>query len=964
MSTAIAPYRGFRDHEPALLSAITRAPLAICKIWIDGTLVSVVEGAEHVGLAVAGQLAHHYEDAFTESPEAINCIKRAFSGFAESTTLKLGGLTWDARFFPASDPQRGGALGVMAVLTDASSRLAAFRLLRTLDTVATVGRCLARAESEDDFLTHTCTAIQEINPAWLGLVDRAAADRKLRIIAARGPLEDVFVSQDLSWDPTKKTGQTIAGEAIRTGQIQVANDIETSADCSLWRETARANGWTTALAIPLVTDGTSLGVLTLFGTGDIDNQELPLWEHIGKEITEGITLLRERASQADLAVARKEADDNYRRLIETAFDLIIQHQHGKIVEINTAGVQHAGARHREELLGAPFVSLVYPEDRTRVLEALQTEHEANGVLRRVEFRFLGLDASVTHVEGVTVPTLFRGQPAFLSVMRDISVRKTQERALSEAKSSLDYAQKIAKLGSIELDVASGTAVWSENALHIMNVASVSRENEFVTILGQALASRQVEQIRELVTRIRITATAGSAELTLPSGEHVKTVHIDGIPVVDDRANVSKVIFVTQDVTDLRTVEQGLLRATERLRIAQEIGKTGDFEIHVGTRQIQLSHGAKTIIGLPNRDGPVSVDTFFKCLAPTKDNALSGLLEQMLTGAAPTFTIDAMLSQHPHRWVNIEASFFSGPGESKLIGNIRDITDRKLIEQRLSESETRLKRAQLVARVWEFEWDVPADRVTWSESLAQVLRMKPPVDFMTFEQFLSGMSEEDRPVFRQAAMNTLRLGIPGECEYTQALYGDVRVRLVSRWESVKQVDGAATLIRGITQDITMWRTAQERTAHKHRFHQWSGLPNSPVVFDRITYLLDCASSGGQGFTLIVLKLDGYKLAHSLVAKDVFYDATKSAVVQTRLALSGVDTIARLERGRFAFILQCSENDVSAAEEKIQAIWRAAFTGLNPHVNVLSYTSHVRCPGESSDPDGILKLALLRVDAKTL
>jgi PAS domain S-box-containing protein len=552
----VAPYHGFREQEPHLLHAITQAPLSLCKFWVDGTLVSVVEGGERLGFNAGTGLAKHYREAFKETPELVMCIDTAYSGIPVSQTLTLGGTPWDARFFPTHNPERG-VIGVVGILTDASDRVTAFRLLRTLDILASVSQWLTRSSDEAEFLHQICNQIELTHAAaWVGLIDRTDSTRTIRVLSGQGPATGFLLDQDLVWDASTKTGHSMASEAIRKGKTRLTNDVLTSAECSLWYNEATKHGWKSALALPLLADGVCLGVLMLFSTDTFDEQELPRWEQIATEIVEGIAVLRERIVQKGAMLERRETDDNYRRLVETAFDIVIVHQDLKIVDINAAGVKHAGAWSREALIGAPLMSLITPEDRRRIItyfSADQTEAPLNDVVP-IEFQLLGLNASVTSVEGVTVSVNHLGAPAKLSVMRDISQRKNQEKALSSAKASLDYAQRVANMGSVVLDLASGEAEWSENAFQILGVHEPIqvREEFFVTLRG-AIGAAESDKIIALHDRIRINGTPSKVELCVQQevATTSKTLHIHGIPMHEANGRIQRIFFVLQDLTRKR-----------------------------------------------------------------------------------------------------------------------------------------------------------------------------------------------------------------------------------------------------------------------------------------------------------------------------------------------------------------------------------------------------------------------------
>jgi PAS domain S-box-containing protein len=604
--------RGFQEQEPRLLSAITQAPLAICKFWVDGTLVSVVEGGDRLGLSATQNLAQHYRKAFADTPQMISCIERAFDGLMVSETLPFAGAAWDARFFPTKDPQQG-VVGVVAILTDASERLSAFQVLRTLDILAGVSRCLARSDGETIFLQQICELIgHNCSTAWIGLVDRTDESRGIRVVATEERIPYATSNQSLGWKSTDKSGQHIAGEAIRTGKIQITNDLIASADCRPWHDAALSLGWRSALAVPLLTDGASLGVLVLFSASRIEAQEPSLWEHVAADIVEGILTLRTRENQRQILADRQELNENYRRLVETAFDIIIVHRGLKIVDISNAGIKLAGAQSREDILGAPLLSLVAPNDRKRIQDTFKPHDSRPQIdeIQPVEFSLLGLDASLTEVEGVTVSIQQAGEDAQLSVLRDISQRKRQEKALSDAKASLDHAQRIARMASVDIDVPSGHTRWSANAY---NVLGVSPEHESLSFLQafDGIGDDEQRRLHELLDRIRIKGAASSAEVRLPFRETFKTIHVHGIPLAENRDDVNRIFVVLQDVTKLRLVESGLKRTTERLRTAQEIGRMGDFEIRVVTQQMSLSQGAAQMLELAPTDSAIATDAFIR-----------------------------------------------------------------------------------------------------------------------------------------------------------------------------------------------------------------------------------------------------------------------------------------------------------------------------------------------------------------
>jgi PAS domain-containing protein/GGDEF domain-containing protein len=337
-----------------------------------------------------------------------------------------------------------------------------------------------------------------------------------------------------------------------------------------------------------------------------------------------------------------------------------------------------------------------------------------------------------------------------------------------------------------------------------------------------------------------------------------------------------------------------------------------------------------------------------------------MLNDVLSGVTDSFALDAKLSVRD-RWLNVEGSRVLLEGESRIIGNVRDITDRKKSELSTKQNEARLKRAQQVARVWEFHWDLVKDRITWSDSISSILNAEPPMETLTFDHFMATLREEDREAFKVATHNTIHHGIPGEVEYVQTFYNGAKVQVVSRWEVAARNDANKVIaIAGVTQDVSSLRAAQERVSYKERFHRCSGLPNKQVAFDRLAYLLGGLESEHDHFGIVGIKVAGYKQLRDAVPATTFYEALKNATNLNRRAIRDLDLIARLDHGHFVVIIRKALHPaLNDAVAKIRASWSAEFGRLTPAIGFAIRTTCVVVPEDSKDFDGVVALITHRL-----
>jgi PAS domain S-box-containing protein len=143
----------------------------------------------------------------------------------------------------------------------------------------------------------------------------------------------------------------------------------------------------------------------------------------------------------------------------------------------------------------------------------------------------------------------------------------------------------------------------------------------------------------------------------------------------------------------------------------------------------------------------------------------------------------------------------------------DLTERRRIEEELERSRARLAEAEHVARMGSWEWDVPANRIVWSDGLFEIYGVRPK-DFRP--QYKPGGSEyvhpEDRSRVEAEVSRALETSAPIDFEF-RIVRPDGRVRrLHSRAEVIADSDGRPLRITGIAQDVTEVRAAAE-TLHQ-------------------------------------------------------------------------------------------------------------------------------------------------------
>jgi len=144
----------------------------------------------------------------------------------------------------------------------------------------------------------------------------------------------------------------------------------------------------------------------------------------------------------------------------------------------------------------------------------------------------------------------------------------------------------------------------------------------------------------------------------------------------------------------------------------------------------------------------------------------------------------------------------------------DITERKQIQQELEHSQRMLSAAQHIARVGNWEWDIVADKVTWSAELYRIYGLEPGQYAATFEAYLALVHPLDRERVRGIIDNAYKNHQPFAFD-ERIVRPDGTVRTLRSSGMVDtDAEGKAVRMLGACQDITARRRAEKLEAGQH------------------------------------------------------------------------------------------------------------------------------------------------------
>lgn len=161
------------------------------------------------------------------------------------------------------------------------------RLYRTLSVLSDINQAIVRIRDIQKLFEEACAIAVEkgaFRMAWIGLLDTHTT--QVKPVAQAGFTEDYLDKLNISLDDELR-GRGPTGNALRSSQPVIVNNVQTDPQMQPWRETALQLGYNSTAALPLIVSGEPRGILALYSneTGFFDEQEVKLIAEMAGDIS-------------------------------------------------------------------------------------------------------------------------------------------------------------------------------------------------------------------------------------------------------------------------------------------------------------------------------------------------------------------------------------------------------------------------------------------------------------------------------------------------------------------------------------------------------------------------------------------------------------------------------------------------------------------------------------------------------
>jgi diguanylate cyclase (GGDEF)-like protein len=246
---------------------------------------------------------------------------------------------------------------------------------------------------------------------------------------------------------------------------------------------------------------------------------------------------------------------------------------------------------------------------------------------------------------------------------------------------------------------------------------------------------------------------------------------------------------------------------------------------------------------------------------------------------------------------------------------------RMAETSLRQSETRLARAQKIARMGSWEWNLITGDIYWSDELYRIFGHPvghPAVISMDWLYTL--INPLDLTPFKKAVRNTVKSGAVLDINYRIISSNENEIVVNSQGEVEYDEDGRACLLSGTTLDITARIKAESEIQHLINYDSLTGLPNRSLLHDRLHLAIAQATRDKHLLGVLMLDLDRFKDINETLGHRAGDKLLKAVSKRLQVCLRDSDTLARLGGDEYVAILVgvTHEDGITTVAKKILSV----------------------------------------------
>ena len=418
-------------------------------------------------------------------------------------------------------------------------------------------------------------------------------------------------------------------------------------------------------------------------------------------ISELVELRQSISELKELELVLRESERDYRDLFECSIDglAVIDAETMKIILCNQRAASLYGFKSPDDTIGVNPLDFIHPDDKERTIQHIvdylfkQDLREAN------VFRTLTKDGKDKWISAVGIVIDYHGKKAALASFRDITRSKLTEDALRQSEEKLRLTFESIKEGITIADLEGRIIMTNEAGLRM---SGYKRKEELIGRSGLEfiLETDRSSAIADLLKQLKNEVGSTLSYYTIVDKYGIKyDAEVSASVMPDIHGTPAGFIVVVRDITERKRAIEELRKSEERYRLVTENVSDVIWIMDMNANYVYISPSIESMSGYTPEElmkvpaqkfvTPKSAAVVLKVLSEELALEIAGKSEPHRVS---TLELEAQKKDGSSLWLEVKITLMRDQ-ENKFIGLLgvsRDVSERKLAEKRLRDSEEKYK----------------------------------------------------------------------------------------------------------------------------------------------------------------------------------------------------------------------------------------------------------------------------------
>jgi len=568
----------------------------------------------------------------------------------------------------------------------------------------------------------------------------------------------------------------------------------------------------------------------------------------------GIIAVKAAAEIKSMQMTRalQESEQKFRSLVEYALEgILITDFAGNVLFANNAAAQTlevtgGGAA----LYGRNVMEFVAPESRPDAIKDFS--EVANGHdAYLAQYKVVTGRSKEIYIESIGKVITYEGQSADLISFHDITERKRAEDALNRSQQTLAEAMDLARLVHWEYDVAADLFTFNDRFYALYGTTA---EREGGILMSSGVYAREfvhpddrhrvAEEIQKSLSTTDPDYFSQIEHRILRRDGEVRTIVVRIRLEKDAEGRTVRTHGANQDITDIRKAEEAVRQSEARYRLLAENVHDVIFTATMDMRLTYISPSVLVLRGYSPEESMTEplekslTPASFEVLMRSREEGIDSLKEGGKALPSCTMELEFYRKDGSTVWTEtiIALAFDNSKKPAGVVGVIRDITQRKQVENALLESEEKFRSLVETSPGIIWEIDTYGEIHYISPMVTEILGYDP--EGLVGENFKKLILKQFWSIF-QRALATMGSSTAGPLLPFEiiARHRDGRdLVLEIRPSRVIGIDGSVTGFRGVAYDTTRRKKAEEALKRANRQLNLLGSITRHDLLNKITVIL--------------------------------------------------------------------------------------------------------------------------------